>query len=792
MNVERSAPRGAVFLSYASQDAEVARRICEALRTAGIEVWFDQSELVGGDAWDAKIRGQIASCALFVPIISANTQSRLEGYFRIEWKLAAQRTHAMAEAKPFLLPVVIDATRDAEAHVPGEFKSVQWTRLPAGETSDAFCARVRALIDGIPLDVGRGRPTPPPPGALAQTPGSGAPSLLQRSPLPALLWPVAALAVLGAIIFIWQRSAKTAPPPTPAAASASAPKSTPPPALTTPRLGPKSIAVLPFENLSEAKDDNAFFADGMHDDVINNLLLIRELRPIPRATMTTYRGTKKTPREIADELGVAHLLTGTVRRAGEKVKFTATLFNPRTDETLWNKPYDRVVTEIFAIQSELAQSIAAELKATLSSDEKKFIGRRPTENAAAYDLLLQARQLRHRSLNFAEIPKVESLLGAAIKLDPNFALAWGELSYAHGFAYIFNVDHTADRLAKAQQAIDTAHRLSPNDPEILLLTGYYRYFCHLDYDGADKIFAAVSRLQPSSSEPHHARGVLFRRQCRMREAAEAFQVASALDPLNSDSVGMAALANLAARRWEQATPLVLRRARLRGFPEAMELREAARLDFWVTGSTESLKRGVEKYPADSRRRWILESELTLAQGDYPNFVRLEAAVEVNGVVRDSFLRETSLFAQGKSAEARASAEAALPAIRQRLTREPENTKLWSRRAMAEAIGGHRDEAVRSARKAIDLRPETVDPWTAQISLSDLAFVHAWTGDRDSALQILERLLKAPSFAPLAGDAGTNAFLNVHVMRRHPYFFPLQGDPRFEALLKDPKNNAPLF
>jgi TolB-like protein/Flp pilus assembly protein TadD len=146
----------AVFLSYASQDAQAARRICEALRASGVEVWFDQNELVGGDAWDAKIRKQIAECALFVPVISANTQARLEGYFRIEWKLAAQRTHAMAEAKPFLLPVVIDAMRDAEAHVPTEFRVVQWTRLPAGETTALFCARVRALLDG-----GAAMPRPP-------------------------------------------------------------------------------------------------------------------------------------------------------------------------------------------------------------------------------------------------------------------------------------------------------------------------------------------------------------------------------------------------------------------------------------------------------------------------------------------------------------------------------------------------------------------------------------------------------------------------------------------------------
>ncbi|MBI2813054.1 MAG: TIR domain-containing protein [Opitutae bacterium] len=148
----------AVFLSYASQDAEAAKRICEALRAAGVEVWFDQSELVGGDAWDAKIRKQISECTLFVPIISANTQARLEGYFRLEWKIAAQRTHTMADERVFLLPIVIDTTRDTEARVPAEFKTVQWTRLPGGETPPAFCARVLKLLSGSGLEPGRPRP----------------------------------------------------------------------------------------------------------------------------------------------------------------------------------------------------------------------------------------------------------------------------------------------------------------------------------------------------------------------------------------------------------------------------------------------------------------------------------------------------------------------------------------------------------------------------------------------------------------------------------------------------------
>src|SRR5476651_581086 len=138
----------AVFLSYAREDTASAQRIAEALRSHGVEVWFDKNELVGGDAWDAKIRGQIGSCALFVPIISANTQARGEGYFRLEWKLAVDRSHLMAHDQPFLLPVVIDATKDGEARVPPEFRAVQWTRLPAGETTPVFCARVKKLLGG--------------------------------------------------------------------------------------------------------------------------------------------------------------------------------------------------------------------------------------------------------------------------------------------------------------------------------------------------------------------------------------------------------------------------------------------------------------------------------------------------------------------------------------------------------------------------------------------------------------------------------------------------------------------
>jgi len=199
-----AADNKAVFLSYASQDAVAVLRIAEALRAAGVEVWFDQNELVGGDAWDAKIRKQISECGLFVPVISAATQARGEGYFRLEWKLSVDRSHLMAHDQPFLLPVVIDATKDSEARVPLEFRAVQWTRLPAGETNTAFCARVKKLLSvpGATTESATSTPTP----RNAPVPPAAA-SKSSRSWLVAVAPGAAALVVLA----LWQPWKKSAP-----------------------------------------------------------------------------------------------------------------------------------------------------------------------------------------------------------------------------------------------------------------------------------------------------------------------------------------------------------------------------------------------------------------------------------------------------------------------------------------------------------------------------------------------------------------------------------------------------
>jgi TolB-like protein len=323
----------AVFLSYAREDGEAARRLADALRAFGVEVWFDRSELRGGDVWDQQIRRQIKECALFMPIISVQSDQRGEGYFRLEWKLAVERTHLLADGVPFLFPVVVDDTSETEASVPEQFLKAQWTRLPGGEPTPQFIEHVKRLLSGprkpAKLASAPPKPTSAPVPAAAPPAATGFPR-----------WAAALLAVtvigLGAFV-IFRPSAPTSAPG-PAAGSIPAPPAAAAPSIpATPQASEKSLAVLPFSNMSEDKD-SAFFTDGMQEDILTNLALIPELRVVSRTSVMQYRGTTKTIRQIAQELGVTYVLEGSVRRAGNKVRVTGQLIKAGTDEHVWARP----------------------------------------------------------------------------------------------------------------------------------------------------------------------------------------------------------------------------------------------------------------------------------------------------------------------------------------------------------------------------------------------------------------------------------------------------------------------
>src|ERR1700732_4752660 len=392
-------PSHAVFLSYASQDAQSAQRICEALRAAGIEVFLDQSELRGGDAWDQKIRHEIHDCALFIPMVSQHTQERLEGYFRHEWNLASERTHHMAQQKPFLVPVVVDGTRDQEALVPDAFRAVQWTRLPGGDTPPAFVERIKRLLSPelSPLSAVSGA-----------APAIREPVHASRRSKPVVL-AIVAVVVFAGLAYLFADKFWISKHLTPSAAAFAPP--------------PHSIAVLPFVNLSGDKEQE-YFSDGLTEELLNSLAEINELQVAARTSAFSFKGKDNDIGVIARKLNVGAVLEGSVRRSANPIRITAQLINAVTGFHLWSKTYDRDLGDVLKLQTEIATAVAGSLEVTLLGDISMKIELGGTHHPAAFDAYLRAAkafQSRHRE---EEIPSAIVAYTEAIRLDPNFALAF--------------------------------------------------------------------------------------------------------------------------------------------------------------------------------------------------------------------------------------------------------------------------------------------------------------------------------------------------------------------------------
>jgi TolB-like protein len=372
-------PSHAVFLSYASEDQAAAQRICDALRAGGIEVWFDQSALRGGDVWDQTIRKQIKSCVLFIPVISRHTHDRDEGYFRLEWKLAVDRSHLMTSNKAFLLPVVVDETREDDENVPDRFKDIHWTRLPAGETPVAFVERVRRLV--APEPSRETTVSPAPAVASAALPASERFTAWPSS--KRVLQALAALALSCALAYFaidrfWVRKQ---PPPTQSAAPASAA----PAAFAPP---PHSIAVLPFVNMSGDKEQE-YFSDGLTEEILNSLARINELQVSARTSSFSFKGKDTDLTTIAHKLNVASVLEGSVRRSGRTIRITAQLNNAVSGFHLWSQTYDRDLSDVLKLQTEIANAVANALKVKLLGDVAAKIEAGGTRNPAALDAYLR-------------------------------------------------------------------------------------------------------------------------------------------------------------------------------------------------------------------------------------------------------------------------------------------------------------------------------------------------------------------------------------------------------------------
>jgi TolB-like protein len=515
----------AVFLSYASQDAEAARRICEALRAAGIEVWLDQSELRGGDAWDAAIRRQIKTCGLFIPVISTNTHAREEGYFRLEWKLAVDRSHLMAGTKPFLLPVVIDGTRDDE-RTPEKFREVQWTILPAGNTPPAFVERVARLlsrdqsIEPAPASPSTGATS----GIAALSRKQGAQGTRASRRIQPALWLIAAAAVIG-VGYLAVEKFIPSKRGTDAGQTSTTAQSRIPAQAAIPE---KSIAVLPFVDMSEKKDQE-YFSDGLAEELLDLLAQVPDLRVPARTSSFSFKGKSDDIPTIARKLRVAHVLEGSVRKSGRTLRVTVQLIRADNGYHVWSKTYDRDIKDIFKVQDEIAAAVLVQLKAQLLPTG--WLGNADrTDNLEAYNLYLMSRAERLHQAS-ARWPAVIAPLRKAIALDPRFVGAYSDLSTA----LVQQYSQTGDRASydEALVVAEKAVSLGPDSASAYAARGFARYWLHYDWAGGEADIDKALAIYPAHWFALADRADLLSVYGRLTKAIAAWRQVVDVDPRNA-------------------------------------------------------------------------------------------------------------------------------------------------------------------------------------------------------------------------------------------------------------------
>ncbi len=799
----------AVFLSYASQDKEAAKKICDALRATGLEVWFDVSELRGGDAWDAKIRKQIKECALFVPIISAATNSRPEGYFRLEWKLAVDRSHLLADDHPFLFPIAIGDVSDATARVPDKFREVQWTRLRLDETPAEVAKRVTKLLQGGLAEANE---------AETQEPRKKG----KKDDRPK--WLKHAWSIVGLFFAVYyllfnpimkRLSPKPEKPEKPlievkagkddkddedmedakkaletvqqivAGATKGVPEVPAAPSETKP-ISDKSVAVLPFSNMSEEKD-SSFFADGIHEDVLTNLALVKQLKVVSRTSVMQYRDTTKTVKQIAQELGVAYILEGSVRRSGNKVRVTGQLIKADTDEHVWAKAYDRDLTDLFTIQSQLAQEIASALSAALSPQEKSLLDRRPTDNLEAYDAYVKARALANGSqVQQGEYDAAAKLLQKAVELDPNFAEAWAELGRAHAFAYFNDLDHSAERLDKARVAIEKAVSLAPDSPDVIEKYGDYFYYGFRDYERAVEQYQRLAVLRPNDASVFGSMGLIHRRQGRWKESLAEFRRALEIDPRNQRYIRALQQLLGAGNHYDEAIALQQKLVDLNP-QDPIEKWNLELMHYAATGSGREVREWMAQASLRTRDPALFHyaQKLTaLALGDLDEAIRLDKEQHYyDSPLFPRWSQDLNMafayYVKGDKEHAMELGKAARLVIEAELARKPSAT-FYSALSGIQAFNGQKEEALASAKRAMDMVPESNDAVVGPGLAANYAGIRAWFGDKDYALAEFRRLLRTPY-----GE-------NIYSARHSGNWVTLWDDPRFQALVNDPKNNAPLF
>ena len=543
----------------------------------------------------------------------------------------------------------------------------------------------------------------------------------------------------------------------------------------------KSIAVLPFENLS-ANQENAFFTDGVQDEILTELAKIADLKVISRTSVMQYKsGVARNLREIGKQLGVAHLLEGSVQRVGGKVRVNAQLIDARTDGHLWAENYDRPLDDVFAIQSEIAKTIANQLQAKLSPSEKAAIAKPPTTDLTAYDLYLRAQVL------FADVtdvihakeklPQAERVLSEAVARDPHFLLAWCLLSRVHAEMYWQGHDHTPARLDLANAAVQTALRLQPDAGEAHLALADYYYHGSRDYGRARTELATARRTLPNNAEVFEYTGYIDRREGHWEEATRNLERALELDPRNFFTLQQMALTYQAQHRYADEAGTYDRALTIvPGDPFTRIARAAVALDWRadIKPFQTMLATLIAEDPSvapdvDDPNFAICERTATAAARALTNLPR--DGVVINGVnYPNAYSEGVVARSQGDSAKAQVAFTAARTEVEKIVQKQPDFAASLSLLGMIDAGLGRKEEALREGRRACELLPISKDAIDGAAFAVNLAQIYAWTGEKDLAIEQIAAVERVPNY------------LSYGLLKLHPVWDSLRGDPRFEKIV----------
>jgi TolB-like protein/Flp pilus assembly protein TadD len=741
-----------VFISHSSKDKVIADVICKQLESAGIKCWIAPRDIEAGSDWTEGIIRGIDSCRVFVLVFSGN---------------ANVSEHVRREvAKAFTLGLAVIPFRIENVEPRGSLAyflgTVHWLNAitpPLERHLEALTKRTKQLL------LADGRSSDP------ATEVTGRRKILPIFPARSkrIRWIIAAV-LAGAAIGIgsWWLSQRHLNPIGEESA--------------------KSIAVLPFENIG-ANQDDTYFADGVHDEILNDLAKVAQLKVISRTSVMQYRAdARRDLRQIANALGVNNVLEGTVRRDGNHVRVSAQLVDARNDKMIWVDSFDRDLTDIFAIQGEVAQTIATKLAATLSPEEKKSIEARLTDNPEAYDLYLRAKKSIDSATPSLFIGNFEmtlheaiDLLHRAVQLDPRFTRAYCEETEAQDLIYT-GYDPVPTRRALADKAIENALRLQPDLPEVHLTYAYHLYDAYRDYERARTQLAIARRGLPNNSKALALEAYMDRREGKLDKATQELNQAISIDPRNAVVIADLAYTLFMARQLDAAGKAFDRAIDLSPDQPMLKIQKALYVTLFKSGNNAELRSALAALPSSmAGDQGALSWRLTCALGDRD---WRQATELVEKMKRGEDDRNFSYSAvpvpvdcylillarlQGEQPNVGPRFAETREKLNRSVQESPGNAKLLSNLAVVDALLGKKESAIAEAKRAVEMLPISRDAIDGPGVLMNLAAVYAWTDEPNPALDQLDVLAKVPNgiyYGNLMGD---------------PYWEPLRKDPRFAKL-----------